>query len=175
MFRMLRLFLLWVMLPMEDDTMDLALKSNTSLTLPTEHEALLAGRTSRKLAAHYRADKHFRIRLLDEGEQATETLELPAPAVRLLLDILEHMARGDAVTLLPIHAELTTQQAADLLNVSRPHLVQQLDDGKLPYRKVGTHRRVRAEDVLRYKRQMDQKRREVLNELAAHDQELGLE
>ncbi len=155
--------------------MALALKSNISLALPTEHEALLAEQTSRKLAARYHADKHFRIHLLDEGEQATETLELPAPAVRLLLDILEHMARGNAVTLLPIHAELTTQQAADLLNVSRPHLVQQLDEGKLPYRKVGTHRRVRAEDVLRYKREMDQKRREVLNELAAHDQELGLE
>ena len=155
--------------------MTTALESNARLALPTEHEAVLAKRASRKLAAQFCADMHVRICLLDEREQATETMELPAPAVRLLLDILEHMARGNAVTLLPIHAELTTQQAADLLNVSRPHLVQQLDEGKIPYRKVGTHRRVRTEDVLRYREEMERKRREVLNELAAHDQELGLE
>ena len=95
--------------------------------------------------------------------------------MQLLLDILDHVARGNAVRLLPIHAELTTQQAAALLNVSRPHLVQLLEDRKIPYRKVGTHRRVRAEDVFAYKREINRKRREVLQELAAHDQELGLE
>ncbi|MGH9319654.1 MAG: excisionase family DNA-binding protein [Vicinamibacteria bacterium] len=145
------------------------------MALPTEQEVLLAERTSRKLAAHFHVEKHVRLRLLDEADRARETLELPAAAARLLLDILEHMARGDAVTLLPIHAELTTQQAADLLNVSRPHLVQQLDAGKIPFRRVGTHRRVRAQDIFRYKREMEQKRREVLNQLAAHDQELELE
>ncbi len=155
--------------------MGLALRTDTGIALPTENDALVAEETSRKLAAHIHIDKRFRIRLLDEADRATETLELPASAVRLLVNILEHMGRGDAVTLLPIHAELTTQQAADLLNVSRPHLVRQLDAGKLPYRKVGKHRRVRAEDVLACKRAMDQRRREVLSELAAHDQELGLE
>jgi len=143
--------------------------------LPSKHDTLLAGETSRKLAAHFRVKDHLRIRLLDKAGRAADTLELPAAAVRLLLDILEQMARGNAVTLLPIHAELTTQQAADLLNVSRPHLVQLLDERRIPFRKVGTHRRVRAEDVLRYKRQTEQPRREVLRELAARDQELGLE
>ena len=152
-----------------------AVKREDEPFLPSEHDALLAEGASRKLGAHFRALEHVRIRLLDEADQVTETLELPASAVRLLLDMLEHMARGNAVTLLPIHAELTTQQAADLLNVSRPYLVQLLDDRKIPYRKVGTHRRVRAEDILSYRREMDQKRREVLMELAAHDQELGLE
>ena len=145
------------------------------VTLPTEQDALLAGQTSRKLAAHFRSNEQVRVRLVDETDRPTDTLELPAVAVRLLLDILEHMARGNAVTLLPIHAELTTQQAADLLNVSRPHLVQLLADRNIPFRKVGTHRRIRAEDVIAYKRNIEQKRREALDELARHDQELGLE
>ena len=145
------------------------------LTLPTEREALLAGQMSRKLAAHFRSNEQVRVRLVDETDRPSETLELPTVAVRLLLDILEQMARGNAVTLLPIHAELTTQQAADLLNVSRPHLVQLLGDRNIPFRKVGTHRRIRAEDVIAYKRNIEQKRREALNELARHDQELGLE
>lgn len=142
--------------------------------LPSEEDTSLARETTRKLA-HFRAGEHVRVRLVDAAGSETETLELPAAAVQLLLDVLEHMARGDAVTLLPIHAELTTQEAADLLNVSRPHLVQLLDERKIPCRRVGTHRRLRAEDVLRYKRRTEQQRREVLEELAAHDQKLGLE
>ncbi len=152
-----------------------ALKKEIVPLLPSEHEALLARETSRKLAAHLRTDGDFSIGLLDEADGTIETLELPASAARLLLDILEQMARGNAVTLLPIHAELTTQQAADLMNVSRPHLVNLLEEGKIPYRKVGTHRRLRAEDVLAYKRETDRKRRVILDKLAAHDQKLGLE
>lgn len=155
--------------------MGLALKTNTRPVLPSGDEASLAERTRRKLAEHFRVQEHFKLRLLDEAGLATETVELPASAGQLLLDILQHMARGNAVTLLPIHAELTTQQAADLLNVSRPHLIHLLDDGKIPSHKVGSHRRIRAEDILAYKREMHRKRREVLKELAAHDQELGLE
>ena len=155
--------------------MSSALETNTSsLALPTEQEMQLAKQTSRKLAAHFHTG-HLRIRLLDDADRSAGTLDLPASAVRLLLNILEHMSRGSAVTLLPIHAELTTQRAADLLNVSRPHLVALLQEGKIPYRKVGTHRRVRADDVLAYKRQLDEKRRKVLKELAAQDQELGME
>ncbi len=111
-------------------------------------EVRLAKQTSRKLAAHFHADGHLRICLLDDADRSAETLDMPASAVRLLVNILEHMSRGNAVALLPIHAELTTQRAADLLNVSRPHLVGLLQEGKIPYRKVGTHRRVRADDVL---------------------------
>jgi excisionase family DNA binding protein len=141
--------------------------------LPSEQEVRLAQETSRKLAAYVQADAGITIRLLKNGHE-TDTVALPAGAVRLLLDILEQMARGHAVTLMPIHAELTTQQAADLLNVSRPYLVTLLQEGKIPYRKVGTHRRVRAEDIFAYKRETDAKRREALHELAAQAQELEL-
>ena len=72
-------------------------------------------------------------------------------------------------------ADLTTQQAADLLNVSRTHLVQLLDEEKIPYRKVGTHRRVRAEDVLAYRRETERARRKALDELTELDERLGFQ
>ncbi|MEO1333777.1 MAG: helix-turn-helix domain-containing protein, partial [Myxococcota bacterium] len=109
------------------------------------------------------------------GPRGGASVELPIAAVRLLVDILEQMARGNAVTLIPVHAELTTQQAADLLSVSRTHLVQLLDEEKIPYRKVGTHRRVRAADILAYRRETERARRKALDELTELDEELGLQ
>ena len=150
-----------------------ALKRRTGPFLPSEHEALLALEASRKLATHFRENEDVNI-CLCEDDRKTEPFELPAAAVRMLLDILEQMAHGNAVALMPLHAELTTQQAADLLNVSRPHLVRLLQEGKIPYRKVGTHRRVHVDDLLAYKGEIDRKRREALDELAAQAQELDM-
>jgi excisionase family DNA binding protein len=157
----------------EDQAMAIALKRDFRSLLPSEQDALQAQEASQKLAAYCRTDEGVMMRLFVEDRE-TETIELPAAAVRLLLDILEQMARGNAVTLTLINAELTTQQAADLLHVSRPHLVALLKEGKIPYRKVGTHRRVRAEDILAYKEKTDTQRREALDELAAQAQALHL-
>ncbi|GGO40723.1 hypothetical protein GCM10008949_50530 [Deinococcus humi] len=88
--------------------------------------------------------------------------------------ILGEVAKGHAVQVLPVHAELSTQEAADLLGVSRPHLVKLLEEGALPHHKVGTHRRVKLDDVLTYRHQRDQDRRQALQALADLDQELGL-
>src|SRR5436853_5432846 len=116
--------------------------------------------------------KPLRLRLLDDP--AKGIVKIPASAVRMLIHILEEMAQGNAVTLIPVHAELTTQEAADMLNISRPSLIQLLDEGKIEFRRVGTHRRVRFEALMEYKRQADAERRKILKQLAAYDQELGI-
>jgi excisionase family DNA binding protein len=103
-----------------------------------------------------------------------QPLELPAGAVALLIDILEAMAAGRGVTLIPENAELTSVQAADVLNVSRPFLIKLLDENLLPHRKVGKHRRIRLEDVMAYKAKIDREREAVLDELVRDAQELGM-
>lgn len=103
-----------------------------------------------------------------------KTVSLPVGALHLLHDILSGLGQGHGVTVLSTDAELTTQQAADLLNVSRPFLVEQLESGLLPFRKVGTHRRVLLRDVLKYKRATDEKRLRALDELAAQAQDLNM-
>lgn len=108
-------------------------------------------------------------------EETQEELVLPRAAVELLATILAHMAAGRGVSVVPAHAELTTQEAADLLNVSRPYLIGLLDAGEIEYRLVGTHRRVRAESLMDYKRKDDQRRREAADELSAMTQELGFD
>ena len=111
---------------------------------------------------------------IQNDEQTGADIILPASVLRLLKDILAEMAQGHAVALLPVQAELTTQKAADLLNVSRPYLIRLLEDSKIPFRLVGQHRRVRFDDLLAYQRKDDEDRRRVADELTADAQELGM-
>lgn len=101
-------------------------------------------------------------------------LVLPRQAITLLRDLLAEMAQGNAVTVIPTHQELTTQQAADLLNVSRPHLIKLLTEGKLPFTKAGSHRRIRFDDLLQYKSERDQRSLSAMDELAKQAQELNM-
>src|SRR5579871_1206050 len=119
---------------------------------PTPDDTRLAQESSRSLARVLagKPRKPLRVRVAPD-DQPEETISIPLSAFRLLNDILTEMAKGNAVTLIPVHAELTTQQAADLLNVSRPFLVEQLESGQVPFRKVGTHRRVLFRDVMAFK------------------------
>ncbi|MGC9452663.1 MAG: excisionase family DNA-binding protein [Oceanipulchritudo sp.] len=140
--------------------------------LPSEHDRTLARESGRNLARLVGRDRDITVRVLAEG--SPEEVVLPASAIRFLVGLLTEMARGNAVTLMPIDAELTTQQAADLLNVSRPFLVQLVDSGEIPARKVGTHRRILFRDVMAYKHKTDAARNNALDELAAQSQKLDM-
>jgi len=136
--------------------------------VPNEEERQIALESSRYLAD---IEKQGPLKIkIDDSEAIT----IPASAIRLLQYILAQMAEGNAVALSPLQAELSTQQAANLLNVSRPYIVSLLDSGKIPHHKVGTHRRVLFADLMAYKKTSDLKRRKALKKLAEQAQELGM-
>ena len=137
--------------------------------MPSERDVALADRAVRALDALVDSTQPVSARFGDE------TVDLPAPALRLLREILNRMAHGKGIALTPLHAELTTRQAAELLQVSRTHLVQLLDEGRIPCRKVGSHRRVRVDDILAWRHETEFHRREALDRLTESDQKLGLQ
>lgn len=126
--------------------------------------------SSRQLAGVLAGRKRKSYRLTIDGENC----DIPVAALRMLKDLLVQLSMGNAVTLMPIHAQLTTQEAADLLSVSRPYLVKLLEAGEIPHHTVGTHRRVLLKDLMEYSRRSDQERLKALEDLAADAQELGL-
>src|ERR1700723_72689 len=121
--------------------------------IPSEAEAVLAKQTKDILAPRIGKNAALDLRAMNFATEPT--IRIPASAARLLVQILDEMSRGNAVKIIPVHAELTTQEAADLLNVSRPTLIQMLDAGALEYRKVGTHRRIRVDSLMAHKRKLD--------------------
>jgi excisionase family DNA binding protein len=137
-----------------------------STVIPTEHDADLAATASRALARAAKDVLHVR---LENGDE----LALPKSVTRLLSHLLLEMGQGNAVTIIPIHAELSTQEAADYLNVSRPYLVKLLSEKKIPHHKVGTHRRVRFADVCEYKEKFEAERSAAMDALAEETQKLG--
>lgn len=106
--------------------------------------------------------------------EGDEDLTVPREAAELLMRILGFIAAGQPVTVIPDHAELTTQQAADVLNVSRPYLIKLLESGKIGHRLVGTHRRVEAASLRRYQAEVHVKQRAAADELTALGAEMGL-
>jgi excisionase family DNA binding protein len=110
----------------------------------------------------------------DDAEAKPEPITIPANIFRFILKMLVEMGNGNAVAVVPVSAELTTQQAADLLNVSRPHLVKLLNGNAIPYRMVGTHRKLLAREVLNYREKTVLDRRGVLTSMTELDEEFGL-
>ncbi|MBA2665333.1 MAG: helix-turn-helix domain-containing protein [Bradymonadaceae bacterium] len=141
---------------------------------PTTKTSRVARDALRTLQPFTREVREETILSLQSGAGEEVSVTLPAEAFHVLMEVLAQMANGSAVTVVPAHAELTTQQAADLLNVSRPFLVGLLDGGQIPYRKVGTHRRVRMSDLIAFKEADDLERRAAAGELAREAQDLDL-
>jgi excisionase family DNA binding protein len=143
-------------------------------SLPAAREVAAATHGQRALAAYLSTQLETQqIQIFDEKNEA-HAVELPTSALRLLVDILSELADGNAVKVVPIHAELTTQEAADLINVSRPHLVKLLEAGDLPFHKTGKHRRVRFSDLMAYKTAQEQASTVAMEELAAQAQALQM-
>jgi excisionase family DNA binding protein len=140
--------------------------------MPAEDEVTQARDAGRQLA-RLLPDDDGSLRLVTDDNRH-EMIAIPPGALRLFVDVLTRLGQGRAVTLLPQRAELTTQEAADYLNVSRPYVVGLIEQNKLPARKVGTRRRIAFEDLVRFEGQDRAKRRTALDELARIDQELGL-
>lgn len=139
--------------------------------LPSEQEAQLAAAGGRLLAACSVQGETATIRIIDNETDIT----IPIKAVRMLADILNQMAQGNAISIIPIHAELTTQQAADMLNVSRPFLVKSiLDKGELAFHTSGNRRKIYFKDLMQYKATQKEKSKQILAELARLSQDAGM-
>lgn len=145
-----------------------------TLELPTPETQQEAQTALRELTSAPASAETVRVRVSPRGKGREHTAAVPRQAFELFLEILGQLANGNAVTIIPVRAELTTQQAADLLNVSRPHLVEMLERREIPFRRVGSHRRIAAVDVLAYKKRDEARRRGVMDELTAEAQKLGL-
>ncbi|MBS1749233.1 MAG: helix-turn-helix domain-containing protein [Bacteroidetes bacterium] len=109
-----------------------------------------------------------------EIEETGEKIKIPLSALKLLGDILKGMGQGKLISLVPIATEVTTQAAAEILGCSRPHLVKLLEDGKIPFTKVGKHRRIKFDDMMRYRKQMKEQQKQNIIDIMNSDEETGL-
>lgn len=135
--------------------------------LPSIGEQAAANQLRRIIASQAASEHDQKLKVTGEAGGA-EVILTPGLSA-LLMELLRHIGKGDAVTLVPVSQMLTTQQAADILNVSRPFLISLLEKGDISYELVGRHRRVKANDLFAYKRRRDEKRAAALSELAEMD------
>lgn len=135
--------------------------------LPNEKE--LAALSSRAFARFVDSEEGVSVRI--DGE----TVTLPMEAIRFLVDILTNMSEGKSCQLIPNHKEVTTSEAAKFLNVSRPYLIKLVESGEIPFTKIGTHRRIVFEDLMKYKSDLESNTNKAAKELSELSQELGLD
>ncbi|NIF21481.1 helix-turn-helix domain-containing protein [Candidatus Pantoea multigeneris] len=144
-----------------------------SLSLPAPKEIEAAVRGQRELATYLSTRLETQTISIQDAENVSHQIELPTSALMMLMTILGEVAEGNAVQVVPIHAELTTQEAANILNVSRPHLVKLLEEGELKFHKTGRHRRVFFADLMKYKEQRDQQSQKAMQDLSDLSQDMG--
>lgn len=145
-----------------------------SLSLPAPNEIEAAVRGQRELAAYLSTKVETQKISIQDVDNISHQIELPTSALTLLMTVLGELAVGNAVQVVPVHAELTTQEAANILNISRPHMVKLLEEGKLPFHKTGRHRRVLFANLMQYKEQRDRESTQAMYELTDLSQDLGL-
>lgn len=150
---------------------------NNEMVLDSKAEVELAKAAQRCIVSALDHSKAINIALVEDGVERIDgapLLKLPPKVLRLFADLLGSLAQGKGVAIMPKELDITTQEAAMFLNVSRPYFVGLLETGKIPFHKVGTHRRVRFEDVVRYKEERQKMSEEALQKLADQAQELGM-
>lgn len=145
---------------------------NMELSLPNLKEMKLAESIGKELSTLINSKEQSKVDIVFRKDHKEVSLSFPLKALHLLIRIMEQMALGNTVTLVPLHAQLTTQEAADFLNVSRPFIVRLLKTGEIPFIKVGSHRRILFEDLMAYKKKMFAESEKAMEELARLGQEL---
>lgn len=147
---------------------------NAITVIPNAEEMALAKLSSQELAAVIESQGESQLLSVIDSRGQTHEVTLPVSALKLMVEVLTQLGQGNSVNITPIQAELTTQEAADLLNMSRPTLIKLLDSGALPFSRTGNRRKVPFAAVLEYKQNLQEQRLSALDELSALDQELGL-
>lgn len=146
--------------------------SADDVCVPGVSDMQAARKAVRLLTPHGNRDV---IKICVDGHGPLETISLPSSIFAQVIDLLAKLGNGDAVTIVPVQAEVTTTQAADLLSISRPFLIKLLERGEMPFHMVGTHRKLHARDVTAYKNRRALRRRAALNRMAELDAELGVD
>lgn len=144
------------------------------LSRPSKEEQKLAQKSYLSLIS---AIEHLKANVSEaeiEIEETGEKIKLPIRALSMLGKILKAMSQGKPISIVPVATEVTTQSAAEMLNCSRPHLVKLLEEGKIEYTKVGKHRRIKFEDVMKYKQQMKEEQKQHLIDIMNTDEESGI-
>lgn len=148
--------------------------SSFASRLPSTRESEIAKQSSRELSGLLEANSDVQLVSITDSNGQIHPIQLPVTALKFLVDVLTELGDGNTVKLVPVHAELTTQEAADILDMSRPALIKLLDDKAIPFTRTGNRRKVRFADIQALKDRLESDRLATLEELSTLDQELGM-